>query len=454
MSTKPNVKVRFAPSPTGFLHVGNCRTALINWLFARHMGGIFLLRLDDTDLERSEERFTQGIHSDLAWLGLTHDEYQKQSDRLDRYMEVAQVLKEKGRLYACYETPEELEFKRKLQLSRGVPPIYDREGLRLTDQQKAAYAAEGRKPHWRFKLETQRIVWEDMVRGPVHFEGTNLSDPVLIRADGSPVYTLASVIDDLDMHITHIIRGEDHVTNTAIQIDLLEAISEQPNKIIFGHLSHVLDAEGGGLSKRIGSMGVKELRAEGILPIAINSLLAKIGTADPVQPYQTLQELVDSFDISKFSRSPSKFSFAELEILNHKILQHLPFSELKKHVDVGAMDEAFWNVICGNIQKLSEIAHWWDICRGEIQPVIQPEDKAYLENALKLLPVGPWTENPWEEWIKNIKGTFPERKGPQLFKPLRQALTGQDHGPELKLLLELMGSEIAKNRLNQALSLG
>jgi glutamyl-tRNA synthetase len=448
-----NIKVRFAPSPTGFLHVGNCRTALINWLFARHGGGQFLLRLDDTDLERSEERYADGILQDLAWLGLNYDEYQKQSDRFDRYAEVAESLKTKGRLYPCYETPEELEFKRKLQLSRGLPPIYDREGLKLTDQQKQVYEAEGRKPHWRFKLLDQRIVWEDMVRGPAHFEGSHLSDPVLVRADGSPVYTLASVIDDLDMHITHVIRGEDHVTNTAIQIDLLEAISEQTNKIRFGHLSLISDAEGGGLSKRIGSMGVQDLRAEGILPMAVNSLLAKLGSSDAIQSFHSLQELVDSFDIHKFSRGTPKFSFQDLENLNHKILQQLSFNDLKKHTDVGPVDEMFWNAIRGNIQKLSEISHWWDICRGEIQPVVQAEDKEFLKNALKLLPVGPWKENPCEEWIKNIRGANQERKGPQLFRPLRQALTGQDHGPELKLLLELMGPAVAHHRLKQALGL-
>ena len=448
--TKP-IKVRFAPSPTGFLHVGNCRTALINWLFARHEGGKFLLRLDDTDLERSEERYAVGIKNDLAWLGLDYDDYQKQSDRFDRYAAVAEDLKAKGRLYPCYETPEELEFKRKLQLSRHLPPIYDREGLRLTDAQKQAYEAEGRKPHWRFKLKDQRIVWEDMVRGPVHFEGSHLSDPVLVRVDGSPVYTLASVIDDLDMGITHVIRGEDHVTNTAIQIDLMETIREQINTIRFGHLSLISDAEGGGLSKRIGSMGVQDLRAEGILPMAVNSLLAKLGSSDAIQPFHSLQELVDSFDIHKFSRGTPKFSFQDLEHINHKILQHLSYQDLKKHTDLGPVDETFWNAIRGNIQKLSEISHWWDICRGEIQPVIQPEDKEFLEKALKLLPAGPWSTNPWEEWIKNIKETNAERKGPQLFRPLRQALTGQDHGPELKLLLDLMGPDVTHHRLKQAL---
>ena len=448
--TKP-IKVRFAPSPTGFLHVGNCRTALINWLFARHAGGKFLLRLDDTDLERSEERYAVGIKNDLAWLGLDYDDYQKQSDRFDRYAAVAENLKEKGRLYPCYETPEELEFKRKLQLSRHLPPIYDREGLKLTDQQKQTYESEGRKPHWRFKLQDQRIVWEDMVRGPVHFEGSHLSDPVLVRADGSPVYTLASVIDDLDMDITHVIRGEDHVTNTAIQIDLMETISGQTNTIRFGHLSLISDADGGGLSKRIGSMGVQDLRVEGILPMAVNSLLAKLGSSDSIQPFHSLQELVDSFDIHKFSRGTPKFSFQDLEHINHKIFQHLSYDDLKKHTDVGPVDETFWNAIRGNIQKLSEISHWWDICRGEIQPVIQPEDKEFLGNALKLLPTGPWSVNPWEEWIKNIKETNVERKGPQLFRPLRQALTGQDHGPELKLLLELMGPDVTHHRLQQAL---
>lgn len=448
--TKP-IKVRFAPSPTGFLHVGNCRTALINWLFSRHAGGQFLLRLDDTDLERSEERYAVGIKNDLAWLGLDYDDYQKQSDRFDRYAAVAEDLKAKGRLYPCYETPEELEFKRKLQLSRHLPPIYDREGLRLTDAQKQAYEAEGRKPHWRFKLKDQGIVWEDMVRGPVHFEGSHLSDPVLVRADGSPVYTLASVIDDLDMDITHVIRGEDHVTNTAIQIDLMETIREQTNTIRFGHLSLISDADGSGLSKRIGSMGVQDLRAEGILPMAVNSLLAKLGSSDAIQPFHSLQELVDSFDIHKFSRGTPKFSFTDLEHINHKILQHLSYDELKKHTDVGPVDETFWNAIRGNIQKLSEISHWWDICRGEIQPVIQPEDKEFLEKAWKLLPAGPWSANPWEEWIKNIKETNAERKGPQLFRPLRQALTGQDHGPELKLLLDLMGPDVTHHRLKQAL---
>jgi glutamyl-tRNA synthetase len=444
------MKARFAPSPTGYIHVGNCRTLLINWLFTKEKGGTFLLRLDDTDQERSEKKYEDGLLEDLKWLGLDYDMYEKQSDRMGRYNEIAEILKEEGRLYACYETSEELEFKRKRQAAQSLPPLYDREGLTLTSEQKKSYEAKGRKPHWRFLLKEEAIEWNDMVRGPLHFEGKNLSDPVLIREDGLPLYTLASVVDDMDMKITHIIRGEDHISNTAVQMQLWEALGHKKESITFGHLSLLQGAEGNQLSKRLGTESIRDLRQQGILPMAVNSLLAKIGTSDSMHPFQTLEFLIESFDIKKFSRSTPKFSSKELLGVNEKLIHSMSYEDVKKQTDFPHLERSFWEAIRPNLTSLSDLPNWWTICRENVSTQVAPEDREFIHQAKESLPAS-WAENPWETWISHLKETT-DRKGKTLFMPLRQALTGQNHGPELKTILFLMGPDLAHKRLEGALS--
>lgn len=443
------MKTRFAPSPTGYIHVGNCRTLLVNWLFTRAHKGTFILRLDDTDLERSEAKYETALLEDLNWLGLNYDDYFKQSDRLTRYAQVAEQLKKEGRLYACYESAEELEFKRKRQAAQGLPPLYDRGALSLSDAQKETYEAEGRKPHWRFLMKDAPIEWDDMVRGPIHFEGKHLTDPVVIREDGVPLYTFASVIDDMDSEITHIIRGEDHITNTAVQIQLWEALGVPQNQITFGHLSLLQSAEGSQLSKRLGTESIRDFRDKGILPMAVNSLLAKIGTSDPVQPFQNLDHLLASFDIKKFSRATPKFSTDELASLNEKIIHHMSYEDAQKQSHFPHLDPVFWEAVSPNLKSLSELPEWWQICRGNIETSIPEDDKSFIQTAKDLLPPE-WTTNPWDDWMTALKQTT-DRKGKSLFMPLRQALTAQDHGPELKIILGLMGATLAHTRLAHAL---
>jgi len=443
------MKVRFAPSPTGYLHVGNCRTALINWIFARHNGGKFLMRLDDTDLERSDNKYVEALSEDWAWLGLDFDEFEKQSDRLDRYAEVIEILKKDGRLYACYETPEELKYKRKVCLNAGKPPIYDREGLSLTQEKITAYEEEGRKPHWRFLLTDDAVEWNDLVRGTVHFEGSKLSDPILIREDGSPVYTLASVVDDIDLDVTHVIRGEDHVANTAIQLQLIQAVGGDPKEFTFAHLALISGSEGEGLSKRFGSLSLRELRKDGILPMALISYLSKIGTSDAIQPFYNMESVIKSFDIGKFARATSKFSMDQLQLINKKIIHELSFEEAIEYIDLSKMDQEFWQTVRANLDTLNDVHDWWTICRGDVSVAAAEEDISFIRKAIDLLPHGPWQENPWDVWMEKLKKET-DRKGKTLFKPLRQALTGQDHGPELKILIGLMGPETVKERLYRA----
>jgi len=444
------VRVRFAPSPTGMLHIGNARAALINWLFAKKHKGVFMLRLDDTDLERSEERFAKAIFEDLAWLGLNHQEFAKQSDRFDRYREAMQQLIDSGRLYPCYETAEELDFKRKRQLAKGQPPLYDRASLALTEDQKAAYQAEGRKVHWRFRLDPGVIAWNDLIRGPAQFHGERLSDPVLVREDGAFLYTLTSVVDDLDFSITHILRGEDHVTNTAVQIQLFKALNgEKPVDIAFGHTTLLMDVKGQGLSKRLGSLSLSEMRENGIEPMAINSLIARLGTSLPVEPVLELETLADHFDLGSFSRTPPRFDEQELLILNHKLFHSMPYDKVKDRL--GAMgasdiDESLWLLIQSNLQTLKDVKDWQTICHGQLRGTIAPEDKAYIEAALAALPPAPWSRETWALWTNSLKETT-GRKGKSLFMPLRQALTGMEHGPEMKDLLPVIGPERSKERL-------
>lgn len=446
------IRVRFAPSPTGLIHIGNARTALINWLFYRHhqLAGHkaqFLFRLDDTDLERSKDEFAHAIEEDLAWLGMTHDLSAKQSDRFERYNEMRDFLIASGRLYPCYETPEELEFKRKRQMSRGEPPIYDRAALKLSDAEKEAFAKEGRKPHWRFKLETGAIVWHDLVRGHTEFHGERLSDPVLVRADGAYLYTLTSVVDDIDFEITHILRGEDHVTNTAVQIQLFEALGKDTKTLQFGHTTLLMDAQGGPLSKRLGSLTLKTLKASGIEPMAINSLLARLGTSLPVEPRLTMDELAREFDLSTFSRTPPRFDSHDLETLNQKLFHHMPFEFIQDRLKSHGYDmitPQIWHIIHGNISQFSDLAAWVNICFGTITPAI--DDPEYIAIAKDHLPKGPFDEQTWVTWTQCLK-EITGRKGKALFMPLRQALTGHDHGPEMKDLLPIIGHERALQRL-------
>ncbi len=433
--------VRFAPSPTGRLHVGNVRTALVNWLFARQQGGRLLLRLDDTDTERSTAEFARGIEEDLAWLGLAWDLFDRQSDRMHRYAEAAERLKASSRLYPCFETQEELSLKRKAQINAGKPPVYDRAALRLSDAEKTDLARTI-VPHWRFRLEPGRIEWNDRVRGPVHFEAANLSDPVLVRADGRPIYTLATVVDDIDLQVTDVIRGEDHVANTAIQIQLFQALGAQVPG--FAHTTLIADAAGEGLSKRLGSLSIASLRDDGIEAMTINSLLAHLGTSDAVEPYLSLDELVRHFDLSHFGRATPKFDPDELPRLNHRLIQHLGFADVRDRLPAGA-DERTWLALRPNLARVSEAADWWSVIHGPIRPEVS--DASFAEAAAALLPPEPWSEATWGDWTKSVaKATG--RKGKDLFLPLRLALTGRSHGPELKSLLVLIGRERALARLS------
>jgi glutamyl-tRNA synthetase len=440
------VRVRFAPSPTGRLHVGNIYIALHNWLYARKAGGEFLLRLDDTDRERSTEDFANGIKADLEWLGLTWNLFDRQSLRLSTYDEAAERLREGRRLYPCYESAEELGLKRKVQLSQGKPPIYDRAALKLSDADRAKLEAEGKRPHWRFKLEPRDVVWNDLVRGQQHIDETSQSDPVLVREDGSYLYTLPSVVDDIELKISHVIRGNDHVTNTATQIQIFEALGATAPT--FGHLPLLVDAAGEGLSKRLGSLSIGQMREEGLEPMAINAYLAKIGTGDPATPARALDALLADHDLSKFGRSSPRFDPGELKHLNAKLLHHLPFEEARNHLaalGLGDIDPAVWDVARANVEKVEDVAVWQSVVKGPVTPTIA--DSAFAAKAAELLPPEPWNAETWSAWTNAVKNAT-GRKGKELFMPLRQALTASDHGPELKLLLPLIGRERALKRLN------
>ncbi len=436
------VRVRFAPSPTGFLHVGNIRTALVNFLFAKKQGGEFLLRLDDTDKERSLQKFEDAILEDLIWLGMKWDgDMFRESERFARYDEAKAQLIAAGRLYACYETAEELEFKRKMLSGRGLPPIYDRAALKLTDEQKAKHEAEGRKPHWRFLLADGDIVWNDMIRGEVRINARTVSDPVLVRADGIPLYTFCSVVDDIDYNISHILRGEDHVTNTAVQTQIFTAMgSAIPT---FGHMA-LIKTKDGELSKRTGGGDIRSLREEGLEAMAINSLLARLGTSDPIEPIAEMSTLIAAFDISKFGRAPANYDQVELERLNGKIVQQLPFGAVQQKLSGSAVDEAFWNSVRGNLHKISEAKDWWNILH---QPIAAPanDDADYTKQAAELYPAA-WSDNSFSEWTNAVKEKT-GRKGKELFMPLRRALTGREDGPELKAVLALLPREKAIARL-------
>lgn len=444
--TKP--VVRFAPSPTGNLHVGNVRTALINWLFAHNQGGTFILRIDDTDLERSTAEYEQGIRDDLTWLGLTWGDTFKQSERFDQYDAAADRLREKGLLYACYETAEELDRQRKLQRARGKPPIYNRAGLSLTDEEKAAFEAEGRKPHWRFKLSGERVVWTDLVRGEQAIDTSSLSDPVLIRADGSYLYTLPSCVDDIEAGITHVVRGEDHVTNSGAQIEIFKALGGTAPDM--AHTPLLVGADGASLSKRLGSLGMGELRGQGIEPLAICSLLAKLGTSDNVEIRESLEQLASEFEFSKIGRAPARFDEADLTSLNAALTHAMSFEVAKARlaaIDPKAADEGFWTLVRENCETVEDAALFVPVAFGEIDPVIDDEDRAFISEAAKLLPEGDLTTDTWGAWTSALK-TETGRKGKGLFMPLRKALTGMERGPSVGDMLVLMGRERALKRLS------
>ncbi|WP_421792186.1 glutamate--tRNA ligase [Hyphobacterium sp.] len=437
-------KVRFAPSPTGKLHVGNVRTALTNVLYARQTDGTFVLRIDDTDLERSTKENEDLIKTDLKWLGLNWDETFNQSDRFEKYDAAAAKLKETGLLYPAYETGDELDRKRKIQRAQGKPPVYDRAALNLTDEQKVAYEAEGRKPHWRFKLSGNPVSWTDLIRGETTIETSSLSDPILIREDGSYLYTLPSVVDDIEAGITAVVRGEDHVTNSGAQIEIFEALGGKAP--LFAHSALLVGADGGKLSKRLGTLAIADLREEGIEPMAILSLLAKIGTSDPVDAHPSLDTLIEEFSFEKFGRAPARFDPEELARLNARVLHQLDYTAVKDRLVAMEADggEAFWHAVAPNLESLADAKSWYQLIEGPVTPVIEEAD--YIAEAAAALPAGELTGESWGQWTNALKEQT-GRKGKALFMPLRLALTGEQRGPDMSELLPLIGRDRVLERL-------
>lgn len=434
--------LRFAPSPTGRIHIGNARTAILNWLMALKTGGQFVLRYDDTDTARSTQEYADGIAADLFWLGIRPHRVEWQSKRFARYDEVANRLRAEGRLYPCYETADELDRRRKRQMARGAPPVYDRAALKLSDDDKRKLEAEGRKPHWRFRLDGRVVEWNDLIRGPQHIDTSSLSDPVLVREDGTYLYTLPSVIDDIDFAITHVIRGEDHVVNTAVQIEITQALGGKVPD--YAHHSLLTGADGKGLSKRLGSLSIASMREGGLEPMAVVSHAALLGTSDNIHPCPDYAELVEGFSLDKLSRAPARFDEAELLHLNAKLLHHMPWTQVKDRLP--GQTEAFWLAVRGNIEKLADAEAWTRVVSGPIDAVIAEEDKGFIADARELLPEEPWDGTTWKAWTEAVKAKT-GRKGKPLFMPLRLALTGLDHGPELAQLLPLIGREQALARL-------
>jgi len=441
-----NVVTRFAPSPTGKLHIGNLRQAIHNWLFARAHGGTFMLRIDDTDGERSEEAFVDAIRADLGWMGLAPDGEERQSARHQLYEDRFEELVHKGRVYRAYETPQELDLKRKVLLGRGLPPVYDRAALSLTASQHVAFEAEGRRPHWRFRLDHGApIEWDDEVRGHQKFDPALMSDPVIRRADGSWLYLLPSVIDDIAMGITHVVRGEDHVSNTATQLQMFAALGGAiPH---FAHTALLTGAEGK-LSKRLGSLGVDHFREAGIEPQAIIALLARLGTSDPVEPFVDMAPLIASFDFTRFGRAPARFDEAELAQLSARIVHQLPFASVASRLPAG-MGEAAWEAIRPNLSAVADAADWWRVVEGPIEARISDEDRGFVRQAAAITAALDWSSDPWHALTAALKEAT-GRKGKPLFLPLRQALTGLDHGPDMGALLPLIGRERAIERLASA----
>ena len=438
MTTKPTI-TRFAPSPTGYIHVGNLRTALMNYLITRKAGGTFILRLDDTDQERSKQEYADGIMADLEWLGLHWDRVEKQSLRMERYREAADDLRAKGRFYECFETPVELDLKRKKQLNMGKPPVYDRSSLRLTEDERAAMRAEGRAGYWRFRLDQERIEWVDGIVGPLSIDAASVSDPVLIRADGQVLYTFASSVDDVDMGVSFIVRGADHVTNTATQIQIMQAMGGTPPN--FAHHSLLTGAQGEELSKRLGTLSLRDLRARGVEPMALLSLMARLGSSKPVELASSMQELIDGFDIGSFGAAPTKFDAEDLFPLTRAHVQSLPLAAVADRVSgLGVPAEIagqFWDVAKGNITILDDLAGWWHLFRDGAEPLIDDEDREFVAQAMAILPPQPWTHATWGEWTNAVKDAT-GRKGKALFRPLRRALTGLEAGPEMADVMPLL----------------
>lgn len=428
---------RFAPSPTGYLHVGNIRTALICWLYARSQNGKFLLRLDDTDLQRSDSKYIDGIIEDLKWIGIDWDASFKQSERFERYNEVFLQLIKDERIYACYETKEELETKRKLQLKRGLPPLYDRSALSLTTQKKNQYEQEGRSPYFRFKLDSNEVVkWSDKIKGEINILANSVSDPVVRREDGIYTYMLPSIIDDIDFHITHVVRGEDHLTNTAVQIQMIQALKAKVPT--FAHLS-LLHFDNNKISKRVGGLDIRSIKEYGIESMALSSYLTKLGTSDSIEAHINMQSLIDTFNIEKFSSASTQFNLNEVYQLNSKVLQKMSFDVMKERLHQTGIDSAeFWYFIRGNIDKFSDVNEWWQICKSHINPIIL--NKEFIKIALDMLPQGNFDENTLSEWVKTIRQKV-EIKTKDLFIQLRLALTGKEAGPGLAKLMIFIGRE-------------
>jgi glutamyl-tRNA synthetase len=440
------VVTRFAPSPTGRVHVGNLRTALHNWLFTRQQGGRFLLRIDDTDQERSEERFVVAIRADLEWLGLNWDAEARQSERFGLYEDRFAALRAAGRVYPCFETPQELELKRKVQLGRGLPPVYDRAALKLSDADRARLEGEGQRPHWRFKLDhNAAIEWDDLIRGHQSFDPKVMSDPVIRRADGSWLYHLPSVIDDIDLGVTHVVRGEDHVSNTAAQVQMFEALGASPPS--FAHEALLTGAEGK-LSKRLGATDVDHWRDTGIEPLALAAKLARIGTSLPVEPVASTAPLIERFDFATFGRAPARFDEAELAKLNAQTVHLLSYEQVAERLPAG-MDARVWEVVRPNLERVSDAAEWWQVIEGPVATDVADEDRDYLRAAAETAAQIDWSADPWHALTGALKEAT-GRKGKPLFLPLRRALTGLDHGPDMAALLPLIGRERALKRLDAA----
>ncbi|APE44657.1 glutamate--tRNA ligase [Sulfitobacter alexandrii] len=430
---------RFAPSPTGYIHVGNLRTALMNYLIARKAGGTFILRIDDTDPERSKEEYVDGIKEDLTWLGLEWDRVERQSERLDRYHAAADELRAKERFYEAFETPTELDLKRKKQLNMGKPPVYDRAALALTDTQKDALRAERGNGVWRFKLDQSRIEWEDGILGAISIDAASVSDPVLIRGDGQILYTLASVVDDTDMGVTHVVRGSDHVTNTATQIQIMQALGH--DHPAFAHHSLLTGPQGEALSKRLGTLALRDLREQGVEPFALLSLMARLGSSDPVELRTDMATLIEGFDIDRFGSAPTKFDVRDLFPLTGRYLQTRSAEDVADSItDIGVpADQAtrFWSVTRENIETLHDLKPWWEMFRDGADPVIEEGDESFVAEAMALLPPMPFDETTWSTWTAEVKEKT-GRKGRALFRPLRLALTGQEHGPEMANVMPLL----------------
>lgn len=430
---------RFAPSPTGYIHVGNLRTALFNYLIAAKSGGQFILRLDDTDPERSKQEYADAIMEDLEWLGLTWDRVEKQSDRLDRYEAAAQELRDMGRFYECFETPIELDLKRKKQLNMGKPPVYDRSALALSDEEKSKLRDERGQGHWRFKLDHTRINWTDGILGDISIDAASVSDPVLIRGDGQFLYTLASVCDDIDFGITNVVRGSDHVTNTGTQIQIIEALGGAVPS--FAHHSLLTGPQGEALSKRLGTLAIRDLREQGVQPMALLSLLARLGSSQPVELRSSLDEIIEGFDLSTFGAAPTKFDVQDLFPLTARHLASLPVDAVADKLDaIGVpadLAEAFWSVARENITTLGDLEGWWILCRDGAEPLIDDEDKDFIAAAMMLLPDAPYDGDSWSNWTSAVKEAT-GRKGKGLFMPLRKAVTGMERGPDMSSLMPLL----------------